>query len=241
MVYDTFGFMEKILLSACLAGEHTRYDGGSNEMPALMDALSPYFDIVLFCPEVAGGLPTPRKKSEILADQVYSETGENVTNAFVKGANEAVRLCAFFGIKIAVLKENSPSCGSTHIHNGRFNGRLIDGEGFTTRELRRNGIKVYNEENVAELIEEMKQREQTYAERDRLREASIKTPVIEERTPREPRAPRGQRQGEHRGYRGPRNERSNGPRGDRPGFGRKPNRNNGPRGKKPFRKKQHDE
>ena len=105
--------MEKILVSACLAGEKTRYDGKDNASPELIDALAKYYDLVLCCPEVVGGLPTPREPSEIkYGVQVISKSGKDVTAVFVKGASEALRLCQFFGIRTAVLKEGSPSCGS---------------------------------------------------------------------------------------------------------------------------------
>lgn len=202
--------MEKLLISACLAGEHTRYDGKSNLYETLLEALSPYFDLVLFCPEVVGGLKTPRKRSEIKYGGVYMEDGSNVTAEFEKGANEALRLCQFFGIKIAILKENSPSCGVSKIYDGSFSNKKKDGMGVTASLLSRNGITVYSEETAFALIEEMKKRDQIYAERDRIRKARLEatpqeeTPAPVEKPIKERRPYKGKKpeHGEKRPYKG---------------------------------------
>ena len=203
--------MEKLLISACLAGENTRYDGKNNEMPELIEELGKYFELVLFCPEVVGGLPTPRDPSEIRGNTVYQSSGRNVTDAFVRGAHEAYRLCSYFGIRYAVMKDGSPSCGSTEIHDGTFSGRKIKGKGFTAQYLEDHGVHVYNEANVSELLEEMAKREQRYAERDRIRAARLEQETQgeaeeprrehEERRPRREHDDRRSRQeGERRPY-----------------------------------------
>ena len=221
--------MEKLLISACLCGENTRYDGKNNHMPELIEELSKYFDLVLFCPEVVGGLPTPRKPSEIRNHAVYHNDGTNVTDAFVKGAHEAYRLCSYFGIRDAVLKEGSPSCGSHKIHNGYFDGRMIDGQGMTTGYLESKGIKVFSEETVASLLEGMKKREQIYAERDRIRVVRAHQEQAEQRE-RRPRPTRGDNK--------PRREGT--PKGDRKQGDKKPYRKSfdrKPGGKRPYRTK----
>mgnify|MGYP004551501395 FL=1 len=150
--------MEKLLISACLIGSKCRYDGKDNLIESLLD-LSSYFDLVPFCPEVEGGLSTPRDPSEIKRGQVKNSKGKDVTSSFYKGAEKAYNICSYLGIKIAILKENSPSCGVHKIHDGNFKGKIVDGEGITTSFLRRKGIKVLNEEEGIEFLNKLKEEE----------------------------------------------------------------------------------
>ena len=143
--------MQKILVSACLVGEKTNYKGQGNYTPEI-EQLKEKYDLVLFCPEVEGGLPTPREPSEIKGSQVVHKSGKNVTREFEKGANKALALCKYLGITKAVLKENSPSCGTHMIHNGFFMDRLIPGMGVTARVLKEHGIEVYSEKEIDKLI-----------------------------------------------------------------------------------------
>lgn len=143
--------MEKILISACLVGDKVRYDGKSQYHPLIKELLQKY-ELVPFCPEVEGGLKIPREKSEIVKDKVVSEKGTDVTQNFKKGANLALQICKYLDIKIAILKDNSPSCGSTQIHSGKFDGRLIKGKGITTTLLEQSGIKVYTENEIEKLL-----------------------------------------------------------------------------------------
>lgn len=143
--------MQKILISACLVGEKVNYKGQGNYCPNV-EKLKEKYDLVLFCPEFEGGLPIPRKPSEIRGSQVIREDGKNVTREFEKGASKALGLCKYLGITKAVLKENSPSCGTHLIHNGYFDGRKIKGMGVTARILKDNGIEVYSEEEIEKLL-----------------------------------------------------------------------------------------
>ena len=143
--------MQKILISACLVGEKVNYKGQGNYHPDV-EKLKEFYDLVLFCPEFEGGLPVPRKPSEIRGSQVIREDGKNVTREFEKGAAKALGLCKYLGITKAVLKENSPSCGTHLIHNGYFDGRKIKGMGVTARILKENGIEVYSEEEIGKLL-----------------------------------------------------------------------------------------
>jgi len=136
--------MEKILVSACLLGDKVRYDGGSNPV-TFLDELSKHFEIVPFCPEVQGGLPTPRDPAEIVGSLVMTKAGKDVTANYNDGAQKALTLCKFFGIRYAILKDGSPACGPRQIHDGKFDGIKIDGLGVTARLLVANGIKVYAE------------------------------------------------------------------------------------------------
>lgn len=143
--------MEKILISACLIGDKCRYDGHGNYNPRYQELLEKY-ELVPFCPEVEGGLPTPRIPSERKGDKVFSQKGKDVTKNFLKGAELALNICKYLDIKYAILKEGSPSCGVTEIYDGNFTGRKIKGEGITAETLRKNGIKVYSENEIDELL-----------------------------------------------------------------------------------------
>ena len=143
--------MEKILISACLVGDKCKYDGHTNYTPLIKDLLEKY-ELVPFCPEVEGGLPTPRKPSERKGDKVVNNAGKDVTKNFQLGAEKALNICKYLNIKIAILKENSPSCGVNQIYDGNFKNKLIKGEGVTTELLRKNGVAVYNDNQIEELL-----------------------------------------------------------------------------------------
>ena len=146
--------MEKILISACLLGEKTRYDGRDNLVEGLME-FTKFYDVVPFCPEVEGGMSTPRIPSEIRNGTVISQEGEDVTRYFEHGARKALNICSFLGIRLAILKDGSPSCGTKQIHNGRFNGGKVNGMGVTAARLKEKGIKVLNEEEGLALLSEL--------------------------------------------------------------------------------------
>ena len=143
--------MEKILISACLVGDKVKYDGHSNYNEKVKLLLEKY-ELVPFCPEVEGGLTTPRKPSERVKDRVKMEGGKDVTKNFQNGAELALNICLYLGIKIAILKENSPSCGVNKIYDGSFSQKLIDGQGVTAELLKRKGIKVISENEIDTLL-----------------------------------------------------------------------------------------
>lgn len=143
--------MEKILISACLVGDKVKYDGHSNYNEKVKLLLEKY-ELVPFCPEVEGGLTTPRKPSERVKDRVKMEGGKDVTKNFQNGADLALNICLYLGIKIAILKENSPSCGVNKIYDGSFSHKLIDGQGVTAELLKRKGIKVISENEIDTLL-----------------------------------------------------------------------------------------
>lgn len=149
----------KILVSSCLLGEDTRYDGANSSI-----ALNPKFkfstkelfmdilcanEIYSLCPEVSGGLSIPRKKAEIVSHSkpflVCDENKKDVTINFLLGAKKALELCLEKNIKVALLKSKSPSCGNKEVYDGSFSNTLIDKQGLTARLLEENGIKVFNE------------------------------------------------------------------------------------------------
>lgn len=121
----------------------------------LLDAL-PRLQLVPVCPEILGGLPTPRTPSERQGERVVSKTGADVTAAYQKGAEEALRLARLFGCRKALLKERSPSCGRRQIYDGSFSGRLIPGDGVTARLLEQEGIAVFGESQLQQLLETLK-------------------------------------------------------------------------------------
>ena len=143
--------MEKILVSACLCGMKTRFDGKDNPFPFL-ERLKKHYEIVPFCPEIEGGLPEKREPCEMVNNAILTESGKDVTKNFVEGAKKAVSLCHFFGIKIAILKDRSPSCGSRTIHDGSFKNNVVDGLGVTARALIADGIKVYAETDALDFL-----------------------------------------------------------------------------------------
>ena len=184
--------MEKILVSACLLGEKCTYEGKDNAQPYLKD-LNRYYDIVPFCPEVEGGLPTPRKPSEIKGPSVVRQDGVDVTSCFREGAYKATTIASFLGIRLAIMKENSPSCGPHFVYDGYFRGRKIPGEGVTVAALRRQGVTVLNEEEGLALLERLQKQEQIKDEKTRVakaKEAKESKPQGEEPKPREDK-PRG--------------------------------------------------
>jgi uncharacterized protein YbbK (DUF523 family) len=144
--------MEKLLVSACLLGQPVRYDGQSKGILSdWLTTLGVEGRTLAFCPEVAGGLPTPRPPAERQGERVITVTGLDVTREFDHGAELALALCLRERIRFALLKEGSPSCGSGRIYNGRFEGVSMAGEGKTTALLRRHDIQVFSEDQLPEL------------------------------------------------------------------------------------------
>lgn len=145
--------MEKILISACLVGDNVKYNGGNNKHP-LIEKLLEKYELVPFCPEVEGGLPIPRSSSEIKEGRVINMDDEDVTDAFIKGAELAFNICLFLKIKKVILKERSPSCGVHEIYDGTFSHTVIKGMGVTANYLKEKGIAVYNENEIDSLLNE---------------------------------------------------------------------------------------
>ena len=144
---------KNILVSACLLGTACRYDGKSKPCPAVI-ALQEKYSLIPICPEIMGGLPTPRIPSEICGDRVLMKDGTNVTENYRRGAEEALRIARENQCTVAILKEKSPSCGSGLIHNGRFDGGMTEGDGITAQLLKANGIRVLGESEISSLFED---------------------------------------------------------------------------------------
>ena len=138
--------MEKLLISACLTGVNCKYDGGSNALPPeALAALQKRFALVPVCPEQLGGLPTPRVPRERVGERVVSRVGADVTDAFRRGAEAALRIAKENGCRKALLKTNSPSCGSGTIYDGSFTGRLVSGDGVAAEALKHEKIEVFGD------------------------------------------------------------------------------------------------
>ncbi len=153
-----------ILVSACLAGFDVKYNGSHN----LNEKIKKWFDekkAIPICPEVLGGLSIPREPAEIVGGEgedvldghakVITNNGIDVTEQFMKGANETLKIALDLNATMVILKERSPSCGSSMIYSGEFNGNKRKGTGVTAALLKRNGIQVLSEENFMKLLNEM--------------------------------------------------------------------------------------
>lgn len=146
-----------ILVSACLAGVNCKYNGCNSYIKEVAEIVSNSGTIPV-CPEQLGGCTTPRPAAEILdgtgADvldgkcRVISVNREDITNRFVRGAHEVLKIALLAGVKKAVLKARSPSCGCGSIYDGTFSGTLREGNGVAAELLLRNGIDVLTEEEL---------------------------------------------------------------------------------------------
>jgi len=150
--------MQKVLVSACLLGEKVRYDGGDCARHGILDVWVEQGRVVPLCPETAGGLPTPRPAAEMDGgdgeavlrgeSRVLRQNGADVTSAFMDGAEAALAACWQHRVKVAVLKEGSPSCGVSRVNDGSFTNTKIDGQGVAARLLARHGISVFSDDQL---------------------------------------------------------------------------------------------
>ena len=154
-----------ILVSTCLLGLDTKYNGNSNENNIIME-YARFGKFIPVCPEQLGGLETPRASAEIIGGsgedvlhgkcKVMTDRGIDETNQYIKGAREVVKLLKLFPVTAAILKQRSPSCGNSKIYDGTFTGNVIDGQGVTAALLKQYDIPVFSEEDVtSELLERL--------------------------------------------------------------------------------------
>lgn len=144
------GEVMNILVSACLLGVHCRYDG-NGVLQEEIKQLSKEHHLIPVCPEIFGGLATPRDPAERIGECVITKKGEDVTVQYTKGAEEVLQLCKFYDCHYAILKERSPSCGYGKIYDGAFCGTLIEGNGVTAQLLADYGVEIYGESKISEL------------------------------------------------------------------------------------------
>jgi len=141
----------KVGVSACLVGKNTKYNGGNNYNKYVLEYLKDK-EVVLICPEVFGGLPTPRIPSEQINDKVINSNNEDVTKQFVDGANEALKRLQQQNVNVVILKERSPSCGYKKIYDGTFSKTIIDGNGVFAKLAIENGFIIYTESDIENII-----------------------------------------------------------------------------------------
>lgn len=158
--------MEKILISGCLLGQKVRYHGSDAlcNHPAIAEWIKENI-IISICPEVSAGLPVPRPSCEIVGGDGYdvlrgiakviSHLKIDRTAAFILGANNALNLVKKHKIKIAILKNHSPSCGN-NIYDGTYSGKIIKGFGTTAALLQKNSVRVFNESEIDDAVEYLK-------------------------------------------------------------------------------------
>lgn len=144
------------LVSSCLAGVNCRYDGGNSKNNVICKLVK-LGEAIAICPEQLGGLPTPRTSCEIVIDKsgnkkVISKEGKDFTKEFLEGAEKTLAIAKAIGIKKAILKSKSPSCGCKFVYDGTFSGNLIEGNGLAAELLIKNDIKVYTENDLDRLI-----------------------------------------------------------------------------------------
>lgn len=132
-----------LLVSACLLGQNCKYSGGNNLDENILTLIEGH-DVYAVCPEQLGGLATPRPCAERCGDRVMNTAGEDVTEAYCKGAKRTVEMAVQKQIDAAILQPRSPSCGCGIIYDGTFSGCLIAGDGITAKALKRNGFPVFS-------------------------------------------------------------------------------------------------
>lgn len=135
------------ICSACLLGIKCRYNAKEKKNKKVVD-LSRKEVLIPVCPEQLGGLSTPRKPAEQKGKKVFTKSGKDVSENFIRGAKQVLKIAMLCGAKEAILKQRSPSCGCGQIYDGSFSGKIVKGDGVTTSLLKKNGIKVITEEDL---------------------------------------------------------------------------------------------
>ena len=145
--------MMTIAVSACLIGENCKYTGGNNYSEKVLE-YTRGSEVIPICPEVMGGLPTPREPSEIVDGIVKHKDGTSVDDEFHRGAEAAYDAIKEKNIDCVILQSRSPSCGVHTIYDGTFSGRTIPGEGIFARLLREKGVRTVDVEDLENAIKE---------------------------------------------------------------------------------------
>ena len=137
----------KIMVSACLLGENCKYSGGNNRDERVLAFLKGH-EVIPVCPEVMGGLPTPRPPAEIVGGEVINKLGVSVDHEYRLGASIALEIAMREKIDLAILQSRSPSCGVKQIYDGTFTGTKIPGQGIFAGQLMAHGFAVLDREDV---------------------------------------------------------------------------------------------
>ncbi len=143
--------MIKILISSCLLGTNCKWNGRNNARDLII-SIQDKVEFIPVCAEVLGGLPIPRIPSERVNDKVINEIGLDVTDKYLEGAKQVLKIALENNVRYAIFKERSPSCGVHQIYNGKFERTPTSGKGITTSLLEENGIRVYSDEEIEMLI-----------------------------------------------------------------------------------------
>ena len=141
----------KIIVSACLAGDNCKYNGGNNFNQKMMDLIQSH-EMIKVCPEVLGGLPIPRPSAEIVDGQVMNTEGRNITKEFSLGAQKAFEIVKNENPDLIILQSRSPSCGIKQIYDGTFSGKKIPGHGLFAEFCIKAGYKVLDVEDIEEYL-----------------------------------------------------------------------------------------
>jgi len=143
----------KILISACLLGQNVKYDGSNNSIleNQFIQKLKKLDMLIPICPEVEGGLPTPRVPVEIIDNKAIDKEGNDRTKNFFLGAKKTCQLALKNDVKIAIMKAKSPSCGKGKIYDGTFSKKLVDANGAAVIALEEIGIEVFSEDDLKKL------------------------------------------------------------------------------------------
>ena len=144
---------QKILISSCLLGNNVKYDGTHNSVieNLFIEKLIKLDMLIAICPEVDGGLPTPRPKAEIFNKKVINIEKIDVTKQFLSGAKKTCEIAKKNSVKIAILKSKSPSCGKDFIYDGSFTKTLINGDGIAVEALKKIGIQIFSEKELEQV------------------------------------------------------------------------------------------
>ena len=137
----------KIMVSACLLGQNCKYNGGNNYSEKVTQYIKGH-EIIPVCPEVAGGLPTPRATCEIVNGVILNKDGESKDKEFRDGAELCLQKALEESVDLVILQSRSPSCGVKQVYDGSFSGKLIDGHGVFAELLIQNGINVLDVEDI---------------------------------------------------------------------------------------------
>ncbi len=137
----------KIMVSACLAGENCKYNGGNNRNEKVLELFAGN-EVLTVCPEVMGGLPTPRIPAEIRDGEVVNKAGISVDREFRLGAEKCLEIALREQPDLVILQSRSPSCGVKQRYDGSFSGTLVEGAGVTAQLLIQNGFRVVDVEDL---------------------------------------------------------------------------------------------